>query len=174
MTSFPPTALPSGFSEAERPIAAAIAAKTGILPQITVSFGPTEHVEPGGFQVLRFWIRDRDSGAYVARDIDLRDFPPRENVKQALHVAVRSVRLDHVGKPFTVLDRPLPSPSSLPQRNDRMPLDEILTEMRRGCCTAHKVATEGCTTCAPTMRAIEAVKQMAADLDEARAKAEEP
>lgn len=39
-----------------------------------------------------------------------------------------------------------------------MTLPEILAEMRRGCCSAHKVATEGCATCAPTMRAIEAVR----------------
>lgn len=36
---------------------------------------------------------------------------------------------------------------------------EIVAEMSRGLCTAHKIVTEGCATCAPTLRAIEAVRE---------------
>lgn len=42
-----------------------------------------------------------------------------------------------------------------------MTLDTIIAEMRRGCCSAHKLAKEGCATCEPTMRAVEAVRAMA-------------
>lgn len=96
----PPDPLAAFTDETARDLAGYIAKRTGLIPVLTTSFDPgTKHREPVTFNVLRFWMRDRD-GFPVTRDLDLREYHPREGVKHALRAAARTVGLDHFGAPL--------------------------------------------------------------------------
>jgi len=99
-TSEPPDPLAAFTDETARDLAGYIAKRTGLVPVLTTSYDPgTKHREPVTFNVLRFWMRDRD-GMPVTRDLDLREYHPREGVKHALRAAARTAGLDHFGAPL--------------------------------------------------------------------------
>lgn len=82
------------FDEEALVLASRIRAVTGAQPALVTA------VEPGPdgvrYPALRFWMRESEVGV-TTRDIDLRDYQPREGANHALRAALRWVRLDHVG-----------------------------------------------------------------------------
>jgi hypothetical protein len=106
VTAAPPDPLAAFEDETARDLARYIMKRTGLVPVLTTSFDPgTKHREPATFNVLRFWMRDRD-GMPVTRDLDLREYHPREGVKHALRAAARTAGLDHFGLPL--VSKPAP------------------------------------------------------------------
>lgn len=54
----------------------------------------------------------------------------------------------------------------------RMTVDEIIAAFRIGCCPDARIASEGCVVCGPQLTAIDAVRELARERDQARAELE--